>query len=1193
MATIFWFELRYRLRQVSTYIYFLILFGMAYLLSGTDALRATGGANLFVNSPFVVDTITSLLTALGVLMISALAGTAIYRDFEYRTHELFFTSGISRRSYFFGRFLGALAVILLVFSGILLGQMVGRFSPALEKSQVGPFHLATYFQAFWLIILPNALFISALSFICGALTRSLLAVYTEGVVLLVGYLIAAARLSDLENRALGSLLDPFGRVPVQFVTEYWTVSEKDYYLIPLSGYLLWNRLLWIGISLAIFLWGYRRFAFAAQPLSRRSRRSKASDAQTERESERPTGNIEVTPRFGLATAALQCGRMVRSYLVDMVRGTPFRMIVFAGLLLLITYVLEADKVFGTTIYPVTRVYADAISTSFMLFFLILLTFYAGELTWKERVAKLDQIHDALPLPDGITLVSKILAVIVMQALLLLVLMATGMIIQAAKGYFHFEVGLYLTFLFGTVLPTLVNLTLLAFFLHTVVNHKFIGHVAVILSYVLTALLPLLNIEHNLVLFASGPTLKYSDMNRFGPFVAPLFWFHLYWFTFALLLTLGAVLLSVRGTETAFKRRIRLAVSRLRPAASLAALALLCALLGEGRFIYINTNIRHDYTTTKDANRLRAAYERQYRHFLSNPLPRITDVRITADLFPERLQYHLYGVYLLKNKTNRPITEIPIDYHSDLTLRTLAFDRPATRTLYDRRQGFCVYCLSKPLQPGEQLTLRFDLPYEKQGFPNDQPDTSIAGNGTFLSTPAPRIGYQEDAELTDETERKKQGLPDRPVLPSLDDLNARRNTYIANDADWIHFEATVSTAPDQIAVAPGYLKQEWTDHGRRCFRYVMDAPIRNFYAFLSARYAVRRDRWHDVALEIYYHPDHAYNLERMMRGMKKALDYYTTNFGPYQFRQLRILEFPCYQDFAESFPNTVPYSEGIGFIAHVSGPGDIDYPFYVTAHETAHQWWAHQVIGGNVEGAEMLSESLAEYSALMVMQHEYGKQQMRKFLHYDLDQYLQGRGAESDEEYPLMRSKHQPYIHYNKGSLVFYALQDYIGEAKLNGVLARFLHDKAYQEPPYTTSAELVQYLRRATPPSLQYLITDLFEKITLYNNSAQRATYSRIAPGKYRVVLTVAAQKLYADGHGNETVAPLKDAIDIGVFAKAGPGEDLGRPLVLEKRVLTQPVTTLEYVVNAVPAVAGIDPYNKLIDRNPNDNTIAVQPATH
>ncbi|HEY8379924.1 MAG TPA: M1 family aminopeptidase, partial [Nannocystis sp.] len=483
-------------------------------------------------------------------------------------------------------------------------------------------------------------------------------------------------------------------------------------------------------------------------------------------------------------------------------------------------------------------------------------------------------------------------------------------------------------------------------------------------------------------------------------------------------------------------------------------------------------------------------------------------------------------------------------------------------------------------------------YDREGFGNDGRRTAIVDNGSFVHSDAflPSIGYSRNAELADDDDRKKQGLPERPRMRDLDDEAARANTYIAHDADWIDFAATVCTAPDQIAVAPGYLQREWTENGRRCFAYAMDAKILNFYSFLSARYAVRRDRWNDVDIEIYYHPGHEYNLDRMVDSVKKSLDYFTANFSPYQHRQVRILEFPRYATFAQSFPNTIPYSEAIGFIARVrpDDPEDLDYPFYVTAHEVAHQWWAHQVISADVQGATMMVESLAQYSALMVMEKEYGPAKMRKFLAYELRGYLQGRGGERKKELPLMRNENQGYIHYQKASLVFYALRDYLGEDVLNAALARYIKQVGFQDPPYTTSRELVAILREVTPPEYQYLIEDLFETITLYDNKVVKA---EVTPkdGKYLVTFTVAARKLRADELGDEHEVPMDDYIDIGVFAAPGPGDlDLGPALFLEKRKLAAGETTIEVVVDSPPARVGIDPYHKLIDRAPRDNTRAL-----
>jgi aminopeptidase N len=474
---------------------------------------------------------------------------------------------------------------------------------------------------------------------------------------------------------------------------------------------------------------------------------------------------------------------------------------------------------------------------------------------------------------------------------------------------------------------------------------------------------------------------------------------------------------------------------------------------------------------------------------------------------------------------------------------------------------------------------------------------IAANGSFVNSEyMPSLGYDEGAEITDDDDRKKEKLPARARMHPITDTASYQNNEFTNDADWVSFDAVVSTSPDQIALAPGYLQREWTENGRRLFHYRTEAKIAKFFSFLSAKYAVRKDRWaggngsEPVAIEIYYQPGHEYNLDRMTAAVKKALDYSTANFTPYQFRQVRILEFPRYATFAQSFPNTIPYSEGIGFITKVGTKDeDIDMPFFVTAHEVAHQWWGHQVIGADVQGSAIMVESLAEYTALMVMQKEYGQASSQKFLRYELDRYLRGRGAEKKREQPLMLTEQQQYIHYNKGALVFYALQDYIGEAKMNAALASFLRAHRYPTPPYPTSLDLVRELRKVTPDSLQPVITDLFETITLFDNKADSVTSAKRADGRYDVRVYASARKLRADSLGAEHEIPVADWIDVGVFAEPEKGKKLGKPLYLRKQRVASPHLVIDLVVDAKPKNAGIDPYNKLIDREPKDNLKDVQ----
>jgi aminopeptidase N len=507
--------------------------------------------------------------------------------------------------------------------------------------------------------------------------------------------------------------------------------------------------------------------------------------------------------------------------------------------------------------------------------------------------------------------------------------------------------------------------------------------------------------------------------------------------------------------------------------------------------------------------------------------------------------------------------------------------------------FSVYELEKPLEPGETTVMTFHVGHTTRGFRDGNEMAQFAYNGTFFDAGFfPAIGYDQGVELDDPRRRREEKLGDLEEMAPRGDAVQSKNNLFSKASDWITYHTVVSTTSDQIAIAPGYLKKDWEENGRHYYEYDMGSTnIQDFFAYISAKYAVKRERYKGTNLEVYYTPGHEFDVDDMLASSKGGLDYYQANYSPYQFAQYRILEFPRYRGFAQSFPNTIPYSESIGFIGRMEKKDDIDFTYFVTAHELGHQWWGHQLIGGNVEGSNMMSETLAEYSALMVMEKKYGKDQMHKFLRHEVDQYLRGRGGEVRHEPPLVLVQREPYVWYYKGGLVMYTLADYIGEDKVNAALHNFLMQYRYanatnaQSGNYPDTRQFVDALRAQTPPELQYMITDEFESIVLYDNKAESATATPMADGRYKVTLKVQARKLKADGNGNEAPVAMDDYIDVGVFSGK---KDEEKPLSLKKEKFTEGERTFEIVVDQMPTRAGIDPYNKLIDRVSDDNMIDV-----
>ncbi|WP_162056283.1 M1 family aminopeptidase [Pontibacter pamirensis] len=1198
------FEVRYRLKRPATYIYFGLQFLMAFLVmlnlggafGNSFILGDASGGKVYANSPYQINWLITLLSWFGVLITCFMMGTPVFRDFKYKTHSIYYTTPISKAGYLFGRFSGSFLITLLVFLGLAAGAFSATLMPFMEADKLGPLNIMWYLQPYLVIVIPNLLFTGAVFFALATLTRSGLSLYVGGVIFLVLYGIARGLTGDLDNETVANLADPMGSAAIHYTQRYWTTAERNTMMLPLSYHVIANRTLWLAIGLAILALCYDRFSFSfanagAKLFNKRKNGGAAGGVVS-------TGPLElprVTQHFSFNLSLKQYIKLTKLEFKGIVKSAYFVAIVTAGVVLLFVMGTQLGKIYDTTVFPVTSAVIRLLNGTFGLFILIIITFYSGELVWRERDIGLNQLYDALPVPNWVPFASKLSALMLVQVVLLLVVMFCGIIIQTLEGYYQYEFDVYIRGLFGIELIEYLMLCVLAMLVQVVVNSKYMGHFIMVVYYLLNISMEELGWEHNLYSFNSDPGISYSAMNGYGHFVRPFIVYKVYWAAFALLLAVTGNLLWARGTETMFRWRVKIASMQLTRSTLLVAAAGLTVFLLTGGFIFYNTNILNTYRTSDQREERQANYEKKYKKYEGIPQPRITDVKLHVAIYPKERDFSFKGHYWLRNKHERAIDSVHLAISDEAEIRRMEFGRKATLVSADKETGYYIYRLAKPLQSDDSVQLHMDLLYGTRGFRNNGSNRDIVYNGTFINNSyLPKIGYQPNYELNQDGVRRDYGLQPRPPMADVADSAARMNNYFSNDADWINFEAIVSTGEEQIAIAPGYLQKEWTANGRRYFHYKMDAPIMNFYAFLSADYAVKKDKWvgkggKEVAIEIYYHPGHEYNLDRMFRAVKKSLGYFTANFGPYQHRQLRIVEFPGYRSLAQSFPNTIPYSESVGFIADVEedDPQSVDYPFYLTAHEVAHQWWGHQVTGGDVQGSVLLSETMSQYSALMVMKQEYGEAMMKKFLAYELNSYLEGRTSETKRERPLYRVENQDYIYYRKGSLVMYALADYIGEDRLNAMLRDYIKEVAFQQPPYTNSTEFMQHIRAATPDSLQYLVTDMFEKITLYENRAVDAVYKELKNGRYKVTLTVDAKKLHAGSLGVESEEKMDDWIDIGVITREKTnGHWKDRPLYLEKHQLKSGVNTFEFIVNEKPEKAGIDPYNLLIDRNPDDNMI-------
>lgn len=1206
-SPIFKFEFTRWFKNSTIYIYMLLFFALALfiMLSSLgifDGVTATKTSNTIMNSPLAISDMISGMSNLIYFLIPTIVGASVYRDFQYNVHSILFSYPFTKTDYLLGKFFGSLAVVLIVVLASTLGIIVAQFVPGINQSLLGPVHIFAYFQIYFIQVIPNLIIFSSIIFVLVSLTRNVYVGFVAVLILLILQAVMHSFTSNIDNRYFAALIDPFVESAISYYTQYWSPLEKDSNNLPFTGAVIYNRLIWLGVA-ALFLGSfYIFFSFSQHSFTFKSSRI------GKRVTKNNFGSIFKVdlPKVRYDFSTLHYFRtswvLARYSYLYIVKNPVFMVLTLVGILFVIIMASTIGFISGTPTYPVTWKMLMIPGATFEFFLLILTFLFTGLLIHRGNISRMGALIDASPIPNWALLLSTVIAMVKMQLTLLIVVILTCIGFQAYQGYYTFEIGQYVMNLM--VYGMLANLVWLfvSIFVHTLFKNYLTGFFVLLMLFIILPFLSAMGVEQTIYKFNQGPDLDYSDMDGFG-YIFPFLTYRLYWLLLSISLLTISLLLWRRGGFSGIKERWSILKANFNTSIGAVLLISLFGFIAIGGGIYYENNIKNPYYTSLDYEKQAVEWEKKYKKYQYRPQPRVVDVKFNMDIYPGERSFKAQVSYILKNKTQVAIDSIFVNYNDyDYTF---SFNVPNSLVSTDDKYNFNIYRLQKPLAPGDSITLNYSTNSPLNTWANER--SPVKSNGTFINNKLfPNIGYIDRGELVDNDIRKKYGLPYRNRMAPPTDQRAVQNNYISSDADWIRFEATVSTALDQLAIAPGYLTKEWEKDGRKYYHYKMDTEILNFYAFNSARYEVKKDKWNSVNLEVYYHKGHTYNLDRMLASSKASLSYYTQEYSPYPHRQLRIVEFPLTDGtFAQSFANTIPFSEAIGFIADVNEKKEnaVDYPYSVTAHEIAHQWWAHQVVGANVQGATLMSESMSEYSSLKVLEKRYGKGQMRKFLKDALDGYLKGRSAEKLGERPLMFNENQTYIHYEKGSLVLYALSDYLGEDVFNQTAKSYLEQTAFQNPPYTTSLDFVAHFRQATPDSLKYLIRDMFETITLYNNKIEKVTSTKIKNGKYQVDIQFEVAKYRVDENGKKSYndqgrpsitfkrgdseivesLPLKDYIEIGVFTKS-KGDNAIHEIYLKKHRIDKINNKITLVVDELPSQVGIDPYNKLIDIDSNDN---------
>ena len=345
---IFKFELKYRVKRPETYLFFgfLLLFsivGVDFIFQGVDI------GLMKKNAPLIIAKTMGAITGIFMIMTSMIMGVPILRDVQYNTEALLFVNPIKKRDYLLGRFLGSFTILLFIFSGLLFGLMLGSQMPWHKEDVMLAFNATTYMQSFVVVVLPTLFFGACTFFVTGMLSKKMMVVYTQGIVLFVIFLLTKA----ITNEYLQGILDPFSLTTLTQFTKDWTVTDRNTLNMTFSGILLYNKLFWIALGIVVLIFGYYKFSFSV--LTKTSKRQ-ARKTQTFVD-ERPLKAFlmpKVSQHHNFKAKCLQLVALSKFYTLSLLKETSFWAIVICGMIIIVINSVNLGTVYGVDSYPATH-----------------------------------------------------------------------------------------------------------------------------------------------------------------------------------------------------------------------------------------------------------------------------------------------------------------------------------------------------------------------------------------------------------------------------------------------------------------------------------------------------------------------------------------------------------------------------------------------------------------------------------------------------------------------------------------------------------------------------------------------------------------------------------------------------------------------------------------------------------------------
>ncbi|MGE9313423.1 M1 family aminopeptidase [Niabella sp. CJ426] len=1058
MKHIFLFDIRHSLKSIIHYLAITMLLATGVFCGSSFNLSL--GEGIYLNGSYTIGFMLGFMSLTIVFMATVLGSKLLFKERDNRFEPLLFSTSLTEKQYVGGRFISFATLTFWYFIWMSLGFVIGQHYRT--GAEMGATIKAIYYLYPVLVFgLINTVMICSVLTAIALLCNNRLLMVLAGILLYILYMVSliysgspfmanALPQSEMAQH-ISALADPFGLSGYFTNSRYFSVSQRNTSLVPLSGYFLLNRLIITGISICLVFCAANYFS------SRRPRRLFSGNQMKPVATNSDFDHTITVPQPTVSRFNLRASfKALQSFIkIDLIY--LFKNVAAAAALLLVLFNLgmelyaEIEKgIRLPQLYASSGLMAQTINQNFYVPGAFIILYFANDICWRSHTSRFHLIEHTTYYRFA-----RHLAHFISMGILIIVFtfffIAEGILFQYIYQYPFFDYNAYGgVFIFSTLPLILLSAGVVS--VNAVAGNRYIAlGITVVLTVVTGTPLSAKFITLPAFRFLSGFNGVYSDLAGYGTYI--------YWFFSRWLLGCSVIL-----TLVLLFRLFKKPSYRVTTGSAIVILAAISFFWGQK----LIKGYRHETDQEQIENAV--SYEKSYRKYQFMPQPTITDVHTQIDLYPANAAYTISGTYIIRNLREQPVLSMLIQFNEEL--------HTAYAVLHINNQHITLspkiteILFPQPMLPGDTAKLEFRMSYKWYPVNGHRSFNAIVGNGSFMriSRYYPVIGYQSSSEITDTSLRKANGIGLATSLPGPD-------APVVNPRNFIRLDMTISTEPDQTAIGTGSLVKHWKNGGRNFYRYQSGQLVPFRFALSSARYAVQKSAYKNIPIYIYYHPGHSENVAQLMKNARQTLEYCTQNFGAYPFPSLVFAEISSFTNGfnATAYPSVVFMTEHMAFHANLKADQQQDVIIELAGHEVSHLWWGNnQIAPDEREGAAMLTETLAMYTEMMLYKQFYGDKKMREKLKMHQQIYESEKGL--SQEMPLYKvDGSSSHISYSKGAIVMVKLHDLIGENKLNAILRLFV--QKYRYPQRATSINFLQLLYQHTDQRYHKVINAMFTGI--------------------------------------------------------------------------------------------------------------------